>query len=272
MKQKKEPWIGRLIWIIPSSLRNVIRYIPILRNIQRFILKNISPKAEFMHQIDWGPAKGLNLLISLPHDKEMWKGTYEEGFCWRLGKAIQNGDICYDIGAFRGYTAGVMALAGADQVLSFEPMPKNQQKILQLIENNPKLPIQLVKKAVSCSVEEHLLQINQDESMNQLVQGKQETDKACLSVETTTVDLTAEKTGLWPDILKIDVEGWEELVLRGAQAALKKSVRAVFLEIHNRQAEERCLALLEAAGFACPWRDKEWGKYANQTMFQKRVR
>jgi FkbM family methyltransferase len=234
------------------------------------MLKNFSPKAAFMHQIDWGPAKGLNLLISLPHDKEMWKGTYEEGFCCRLGKVIQNGDICYDIGAFRGYTAGVMALAGADRVLSFEPMPKNQQTIVQMIENNPKLPIQLIKKAVSCSAEEQLLQINQDESMNVLVQGKQETDKTCLSVETTTVDLTAEQTGLWPHILKIDVEGWEELVLRGAQAALKKSVRAVFLEIHNRQAEECCLAVLEAAGFACLWRDKEWGKYANQTMFQKK--
>ena len=272
MKQTKEPWIGKLIWIIPPSLRKIIRYIPVLRGIQRSMLKKFSPKAAFMHQIDWGPAKGLKLLISLPHDKEMWKGTYEEGFCWRLGKVIQNGDICYDIGAFHGYTAGVMALAGADRVLCFEPMPKNQQTILRLIENNPKLSIQLIKKAVSCSAGGQLLQINQDESMNQLVQGKQETDKTSLSVETTTVDLTAEQTGLWPHILKIDVEGWEEFVLRGAQAALKKSVRAVFLEIHNRQAEERCLAVLEAAGFACSWRDKDWGKYANQTMFQKRVR
>lgn len=269
---KKEKIVGSLIYFVPTSLRKKIKDVPILAVIQRALIKYLAPKDQFVHLVDFGPAKGLKLLIRLPNDKNMWKGTYENEFCKRLHENVVQGDVCYDIGAFRGYTAGVLALAGASSVLAFEPMPKNQQTILQLIENNPKLPIRLIKKAVSDSNKKQLLHINQDESMNQLVQGRQEIDKTCLSVETTTVDLTAEQTGLWPHILKIDVEGWEEFVLRGAQAALTKSVRAVFLEIHNRQAEERCLAVLEAAGFACSWRDKEWGKYANQTMFQKRIR
>ena len=73
---------------------------------------------EFEHTIDYGPAKGLRMPVRLPDDKGFWKGTYEEGFCSLLAAAVKHGDVCHDIGAFRGYTAGVMALAGASEVES----------------------------------------------------------------------------------------------------------------------------------------------------------
>ena len=126
---KKEKVVGSLIYFVPNCLRTKIKDVPILAALQRALIKFLAPKNQFVHQVDAGPAKGLKLLIRLPNDKNMWKGTYENEFCKRLHENVVQGDVCYDIGAFRGYTAGVLALAGASSVLAFEPMPENQQTI-----------------------------------------------------------------------------------------------------------------------------------------------
>lgn len=199
----------------------------------------------------------------------MWKGTYEHGFCQRLREAVHRGDTCYDIGAYRGYTAGVMALAGAGSVVAFEPVPENQERIRQVFGMNPDLPLSLIPKAVSDSEGEQALEIHRDQSMNRLgsVAGARGGEQ--IQVETTTVDAVASKTGKLPTLIKIDVEGAEEAVLKGAIGALNNSVRAVFMEIHHAEAEQRCREILEKAGFTCAWKEKNWGSFANQVVFER---
>ncbi|MFZ9794087.1 MAG: FkbM family methyltransferase [Gemmataceae bacterium] len=235
---------------------------------QRIFLRLVAPNEAFPHKIDHGPAKGLKFLIRLPEDKAMWKGTYEAGFCLRLKDAVRAGDICYDIGAYRGYTAGVMALAGAGRVIAFEPMPENQKRIRLVFEMNPDLPLSMIPKAVADLEGEKVLEIHRDQSMNRLKSVPGSSDGERIVVETTTVDATAKARGMWPNLLKIDVEGAEEAVLKGAKEVLKKSVRGVFMEIHHPQAEAACRALLEQAGYECVWKEYEWGNYANHVMFQ----
>ena len=263
-------FVGSLIRFVPASIRNQIRHVPGLAWSQRTFLSLVAPKEAFPHQIDHGPAKGLNFLIRLPEDKAMWKGTYESGFCLRLKTAVQAGDICYDIGAYRGYTAGIMALAGAGSVIAFEPMPENQERIRHVFGMNPNLPLALIPKAVADREGEQILEIHRDQSMNRLKSGPGSSDGERIVVETTTVDGTARTRGKWPNLLKIDVEGAEEAVLLGAKEALEKSVRGVFMEIHHSQAEAACRALLEQTGYECVWKEYEWGNYANQVMFQKK--
>lgn len=268
---KSKNFFGQTIRLIPPVIRNKIQYIPVIKNIQRFLLKRFFPKDVFCHQVDWGPAKGLKILIRLPEDKEMWKGTYELGFCTRLSKAIKKGDVAFDIGAYRGYTAGVLALAGARKVFAFEPMPENQEVIEKVIKLNTSLPISLIKKAVCDSTGTQLFGISIDKSMNYLVSSHEPKNKNTIEVETTTIDLFAQKTSFWPNLLKIDVEGAEISVLKGAVQAIQKSIRTVFLEIHNPEAEKQSLAFLKSSGFICIWNEKEWGKYANQTIFVKKT-
>jgi FkbM family methyltransferase len=251
-------------------LRNQIRHVPGLAWAQRAFIHLLAPKGEFAHRIDAGPARGLHFLIRLPQDKAMWKGTYELEFCERLKAAVRPGDVCYDIGAFRGYTAGVFALAGASKVYAFEPMPENQATIRKVVAMNPALPLELVAKAVADLEGEKVLEIHRDQSMNRLKSLPGSSDGERIVVETTTVDATAKARGMWPNLLKIDVEGAEEAVLKGAKEVLKKSVRGVFMEIHHPQAEAACRALLEQAGYECVWKEYEWGNYANQVMFQKK--
>ena len=82
--------------------------------------------------------------------------------------------------------------------------------------------------------------------------------------------ITAGQTGKRPTLMKIDVEGAEEAVLQGAAKALKESVRAVFMEIHHAEAERNCRRILEEAGFKCTWKERDWGHFANQVLFEKK--
>ncbi len=77
-------------------------------------------------------------------------------------------------------------------------------------------------------------------------------------VEVATIDAVCDRRGLQGiDLLKVDVEGFEVDVLRGARSMLERT-RFVVLEYHSPDRREACLALLRAAGFRC--RDKSfWG-------------
>ena len=76
------------------------------------------------------------------------------------------------------------------------------------------------------------------------------------TVKTVSIDQLVAQTGVRPTHLKIDVEGYEAGVLRGAQQLLSdRPAPLVFLELHNEMIRNRgqdpaeSLELLEQAGF-----------------------
>ena len=129
------------IRFVPYGLRDFVRKIPLIAGLQRFLIRQLASEGEFDHTIDAGPARGLNLKISLPRDKEMWKGTYELRFVGEIVRNIKPGDVCFDIGGWSGYVAACMALAGASRVSIFEPMPDNLARIESLMRMNPNLSL-----------------------------------------------------------------------------------------------------------------------------------
>ena len=67
-----------------------------------------------------------------------------------------------------------------------------------------------------------------------------------------SLDGYLEKTGLRPNLVKIDVEGAELAVLRGARRMLLESRPVVLVEIHDGGTQHRAevLQLLQACGYA----------------------
>ena len=85
---------------------------------------------------------------------------------------------------------------------------------------------------------------------------KHHSKKERTTVKTVSVDQLVEQSGLIPTHLKIDVEGFEAGVLRGARQLLsQRPAPIVFLELHNEMIRDRgldpaeSLELLEQAGF-----------------------
>ena len=54
-----------------------------------------------------------------------------------------------------------------------------------------------------------------------------------------------------PDVVKVDVEGAEALVLRGAARILRERKTKWFIEIHSRSLARECASLLSANGLRC---------------------
>jgi len=256
------------IRLVPGSMRGMIKNIPGLAAAQRATISLLARGDEFEHTIDYGPAKGLRMPIRLPDDKGFWKGTYEEGFCSRLAAAVQPGDVCCDIGAFRGYTAGVMALAGASEVCAFEPAPLNQHAVRRVMALNPRLPIKLVEAAVGAEEGTIKITIHEDASMNFI--GEDASGRPAVDVKMVTLDSMVASGALKsPQVLKIDVEGAEASVLRGAAKALRNSVREIFVELHHVEARQECERLLAEAGFERVWQAEDEGVFPMQTHFRK---
>jgi FkbM family methyltransferase len=265
----RHKFLSASIRVVPGPLRGLIRGIPGVAAAQRAAINAVGRNEEFEHEIDYGPAKGLRMPMRLPDDKGFWKGTYEEGFCARLGAAVRPGDVCCDIGAFRGYTAGVMALAGASEVCAFEPAPINQQSVRRVMALNPGLRIKLVEAAVGAEEGTIKITIHEDASMNFV--GEDASGRPAVDVKMVALDRMVASGALEsPQLLKIDVEGAEASVLRGAGKSLRNSVREIFVELHHDEARQECEGLLSEAGFERVWQAEEDGVFPMQTHFRRR--
>ena len=233
---------------VPFGLRTQIKNIPGLKLLQSFLLNQWVGNEEFVVTISGGPAKGLVFPVQMPQDKLMWIGTWELDFAKHLQQMVKPGWICYDIGGYKGYYAGIMALKGAKEVLVFEPMPVNAQKIRNLISLNPELPITFEETAVSNTTGTTLFKLMPEETMGKLGDSLfQPDEKALQQLQVDCITLDEFVTGNLPepDLIKIDVEGAEELVLLGGVELLKRKKPVLLIEVHSPEIGERCYALLK---------------------------
>src|ERR1017187_945658 len=118
--------LGEGVNYIPYPLRPWIKNVPGIAGLERWLVARFLSDQPFVHTINVGPAMGLRFEVSLPLDKAVWTGIYEPEFTTAM---VKPGDIFYDIGGYRGYVSGAMALAGASKVFVFEPLPANQMAV-----------------------------------------------------------------------------------------------------------------------------------------------
>ncbi len=239
---------------IPPALRGWIKHIPGVAGFQRLLVNHVLSGEPFVHTINSGPASGLTFEVTLPLDKAIWAGTYESEFAEAIFRGVKLGDVCYDIGGYRGYMSGAMALAGASRVLVFEPLPANQRALQRLCDLNPGLSIELKPVAVGNTDGSIRLQVMPDPSMGKLVTstfqvGAEPTGEIEVSIRRIDSMVQAQEIPA-PQVIKIDVEGAELDVLRGAADVLSASRPRVFLEAHSAALEQACSQELARHGYA----------------------
>lgn len=270
---RKMQWF--LNWLLrrtPWSIRTRIKQVPGLARLQRGLVSAVSNKAPFEHEVDAGPAKGVRFLISLPDDKSLWTGAYEAKFAERIAMAVRPGAVALDIGGWHGFFAGVMAANGAGTVHVFEPLPANAERIAALVELNPKLNIRLHALALSELDGQSELLVMPDSSMAKLAASSFQADRTSevrIPVVLKRLDtLVAEGLIDPPDLIKMDVEGAEASVLRGALETLRHSRPTIFAEIHSPALLEECRALLAEQGYEITVLDDDDGATRKPEGFQ----
>jgi FkbM family methyltransferase len=188
---------------------------------------------------------------------------YEARLRRAMADAIRSGDVVWDIGANLGvYTELFSRWVGATgTVCAFEPAPACFEALKQrttsltntklfsfaLGDQDGTLPFNVAADPLAAT---HSLAFATNESSTVRV--------ARADTLITTDDVPT------PNVLKIDVEGFEEEVVDGARALLaRQDVRAVFIEVHfgilesrgKRHAPSNIVGALESHGFATRWVD-----------------
>jgi len=249
-----------------------VRLIPGVAQAQRWLISRTLDGTEFEHRVDAGPAKGVRFWIRMPEDKGIWTGTYELAFAQRIAAAVPRGGVAYDIGGWHGFFSGVMAAQGAAKVVVFEPLPDNVARIERLVALNPNLPIQLMPQALGAEEGVTEMVVMPDTSMAKLAGSDFQPDATSatrLNVRISSIDsLVASGFLPAPNMMKLDVEGAEMMVLRGAASVLTEYRPVIFAEIHSSALLVEATSYLLGLGYVVTRIDEDAAMAGRRDVFQ----
>lgn len=192
-----------------------------------------------------GPLRGARWVVGAMNHG-CWLGSYERAKQQLFSEQVKPGAVVYDIGANAGfYTLLAARLAGpTGRVYAFEPVPANIARLRRHLSLNRTSNVEVLELAVSDAAGEALFDDAPGYAVGRLSAAGR------LLVKTDTLDqLVASGRLAAPDCLKIDVEGAEASVLRGARQVLEEHRPVVFLATHGPVAHEEATAVLLSLGY-----------------------
>jgi FkbM family methyltransferase len=215
--------------------------------------------------IAWRNRLRKNSLLRGVYSSLAGRGDYEARFARELLAAVHPGDTVWDVGANVGVYAAQFAERGAANVVCFEPAPAALAALRQRFSgaspgSNPVriVPVALAKRRGTVTFSADGASPN-----NQI--GASDGSKPTVEVQVCSADEALTEFGLpTPNVMKIDVEGYELEVVEGASNVLSsKDLRAVFVEVHfallhDRKLDEAPAAILQSLrqhGFDVHWVD-----------------
>lgn len=195
---------------------------------------------------------GTDSILLTPRFRAVQE-TYEPELWNVLMRDLKPDDTFVDVGVFIGlYTVAAAQRIGAlGRIIGFEPDRANYAAAAEHVELNAVGDrVTLIPRAVGAVNDIVSFQCHNE--MGRVV----ERSDNCQSVECVTLDSAFADEKI--DVLKIDVEGYEEHVLRGATTLLQDSARAprvIYVEVHPYAwaemgtSSETLLGLLTGAGY-----------------------
>lgn len=158
-----------------------------------------------------------------------------------LRSLIAPGDVIVDVGANIGYLdlLFLQSVGPTGKLICVEPDNENFEELCHCMRVNGRTDVVLIQAAVG----NEMGTVHLSPGLNGRV-----SDEGSTAVPLITVDSLFEHH---PDFIKIDVEGYEEMVIDGAMMTLRERCPTVFIELHpylvpNRPDIRRILTKLDA--------------------------
>ena len=188
-------------------------------------LKSLIPDQPLPMRVLLGPFRGARIVMSPRASLRKWLGLYEhENNRW-LERALRSTTRVLDVGANDGYfTIGCAAafkrLGKKAEIISFEPDRRHATSLLQSVRRHTDhdVRIQVVQSFVGASAAEGVVALDQIEAADRR-----------------------------NTLIKIDVEGAELEVIRGARSWLDPSNKFI-IEVHKAEYLEELIRLFRDHG------------------------
>lgn len=188
----------------------------------------------------------LNWRIDSLTSQEFLLGTYEPYMQEAFARFVRTGATVYDVGAHAGYHSLLCALlvGSAGQVIAFEPNPGNRASINRQLLANPEAQVTVASYALSDRCQSSAFDTSHGSSQGRL------SDDGAFEVEVRALDFLVTHEGFpEPDVIKIDVEGHEANVLRGALQTILKCSPMILCDRNDNTTFSKIDGLLSAHGY-----------------------
>ena len=208
-----------------------------------------------------GPLRGAKLILGSLSGEGGGASVYFNEGCERdqtqtFQETVKPGDIVFDIGANVGFYTllGSRLVGNSGRVIAFEPVIQNLSYLERHVRMNRLRNVMIL--AVACADSNSLLTFRSgvNRATGHLADTSQDAGiyqtGHSVWVPALTVDEFVAKSGLLPKVIKIDVEGAELHVLKGAQQSLIAAKPKIFLSIHSAQLRSVCLDYLQQKGYS----------------------
>lgn len=223
--------------------------------IARFLAQLYVARALPLDTYRWGTSirlRGARYTFGL-RTSEIY--VLEEVFDYRLYDQLADyvpepGWVVFDVGANVGVVSMCQAERGA-RVYAFEPNPDCFGRLLRnIVDNGLSGLVQAFNVALGDHVAEGEMCVQKGGTTGGTVIEATSSETACCApIKITTLDHMASALGVpHVDLLKVDVEGAEVDVLRGAARALRRT-RRMIVEYHCLELLEQVCTLAEQNGF-----------------------
>lgn len=198
--------------------------------------------------------------IDARHRMRMSK-DYDRPVAEYFRKHVKPGDVCFDIGANVGiYVLQFSRWSGPEgKVVAFEPNPSTLEALRHHVAiNSIGKQVTVVPAAVGATPGEANLYAAEFDGMSRLGEVNRQLAEVAkpVTVPVTTVDVWSAENNMFPNVMLVDVEGFEIAVLEGARETIARQGQSltILVEMHpdvwdsagtNRAAAERILAELD---------------------------
>ncbi len=175
-------------------------------------------------------------LANPEHQYLYFYGTHDERYIvTKLLKMIEPGDICWDIGANIGFYTCLLASQVGDTgaVVAFEPASRTCDYLRENVSLNRFTNTTVINKGIGDRVEQRRLYYSKAglaEGTASLKYAHKQTASERVTLDTID-NLVSELPA--PNFVKIDVEGYQLEVLRGAEHFLKTHAPLIIAELKD---------------------------------------
>jgi FkbM family methyltransferase len=249
---------GLLDRCLPDS---VLSHIPgVLRaraGIRHFVTRRLIPAQSEWVRVQGGLAGGLWIHIDLANERTWWLGTHEPATQEALRKLLGPDKVMYDVGAHIGFYSLPAARLGTE-VIAFEPDPENVARLRAHVDRNGlgKKVLAVEAAAWSSSCPSITFRRGSPRSQGGISWRHHQpvlANGGIIEVASISLDDFVARGGPIPHVIKVDAEGSESEVLKGAANILRNHQPILIAEVHTADEYAAVTQVLQNAAYTALW-------------------